>query len=116
MKGHLFVFSGPSGVGKGTILRKVLKRLDNITFSVSCTTRKPCAEDIEGKSIKEKIELLQKHRRDQWHQLKMAVYKRRGWNKNGIPTLATVKRLGIDYPEVVELLNRHLKPEDEFTD
>lgn len=50
MKGHLFVFSGPSGVGKGTILRKVLKRLDNITFSVSCTTRKPRAEDIEGKS------------------------------------------------------------------
>ena len=46
--------------------------------------------------------------------LKMAVYKRRGWNKNGIPTLATVKRLGLDYPDVVELLKKHLKPEDEF--
>ena len=44
------------------------------------------------------------------------MYKRRGWNKNGIPTLKTVKRLGIDYPEVVALLEKHLKPEDEFED
>lgn len=72
--------------------------------------------DINGLSVKEKIDLLQKHRREQWHMLKMAVYKRRGWNKNGIPTLATVKRLGIDYPDVVALLEKHLKPEDEFED
>jgi aldehyde:ferredoxin oxidoreductase len=32
------------------------------------------------------------------------VYKRRGWTTDGIPTLATVKRLGIDFPEVVALL------------
>ncbi len=70
--------------------------------------------DIEGLSVKEKIELLQKYRRGQWQELKMAVYKRRGWNKNGIPTLETVKRLGLDYPDVIELLNKHLKPEDEF--
>ena len=70
--------------------------------------------DIEGLSVKEKIALLQKYRRGQWQELKMAVYKRRGWNKNGIPTLETVKRLGLDYPDVVELLQKHLKPEDEF--
>ena len=70
--------------------------------------------DIEGLSVKEKITLLQKYRRGQWQELKMAVYKRRGWNKNGIPTLETVKRLGLDYPDVVELLQKHLKPEDEF--
>ncbi|MDO9544041.1 MAG: aldehyde ferredoxin oxidoreductase C-terminal domain-containing protein, partial [Synergistaceae bacterium] len=75
---------------------------------------KEFGEEIEGKSVKEKITLLQKHRRAQWEQLKAAVYKRRGWNKNGIPTLKTVKRLGIDYPEVVALLEKHLKPEDEF--
>ena len=45
-----------------------------------------------------------------------AVYKRRGWNHNGIPTLETVKRLGIDTPEVVELLQKHLKPEDDWKD
>ncbi|NLL40287.1 MAG: aldehyde:ferredoxin oxidoreductase, partial [Synergistaceae bacterium] len=77
---------------------------------------KEFGEEIEGKSVKEKITLLQKHRRAQWEQLKAAVYKRRGWNKNGIPTMKTVKRLGIDYPEVVALLEKHLKPEDEFED
>ena len=77
---------------------------------------KEFGETIEGKSVKEKIDLLQKHRRSQWEELKMAVYKRRGWNKNGIPTMATVKRLGIDYPDVVALLEKNLKPEDEFTD
>ncbi len=77
---------------------------------------KEFGETIEGKSVKEKIDLLQKHRRSQWEELKMAVYKRRGWNKNGIPTMATVKRLGIDYPDVVALLEKNLKPEDEFVD
>lgn len=67
-----------------------------------------------GMSVKDKIAALQKHRRKQWEDLKDAVYKRRGWNRNGIPTLETVKRLGIDYPDVVELLKKHLKPEDEF--
>ena len=71
-------------------------------------------ESTEGLSVREKIDLLQKHRREQWEMLKMAVYKRRGWNKNGIPTLETAHRLGIDYPDVVELLKKHLKPEDEF--
>ena len=68
----------------------------------------------EGLSVKEKIERLQTHRRGQWEQLVDKVYARRGWNRNGIPTLGTVRRLGIDYPDVVELLERNLKPEDEF--
>jgi aldehyde:ferredoxin oxidoreductase len=68
----------------------------------------------EGLSVKEKIERLQTHRRAQWEQLVDKVYARRGWNRNGIPTLDTVRRLGIDYPDVVELLERNLKPEDEF--
>lgn len=41
MKGTLYIFSGPSGVGKGTILKEALRRLDNIKYSVSCTTRAP---------------------------------------------------------------------------
>ncbi|ACZ19036.1 aldehyde ferredoxin oxidoreductase family protein [Thermanaerovibrio acidaminovorans] len=70
--------------------------------------------DPQGLSVKEKIEKLQAHRRAQWEKLVDAVYKRRGWNKNGIPTLETVKRLGIDTPEVVEVLKKHLRPEDEW--
>ena len=40
-KGKLYVISGPSGAGKGTICKKVLEADDNIRFSVSMTTRNP---------------------------------------------------------------------------
>ncbi|MDO4833693.1 MAG: guanylate kinase [Bacillota bacterium] len=40
-RGKLYVISGPSGAGKGTICRKVLEEDSNIRFSVSMTTRKP---------------------------------------------------------------------------
>jgi aldehyde:ferredoxin oxidoreductase len=35
------------------------------------------------------------------------VYERRGWNQDGIPTLATVRALGIDFPDVVEVIRAH---------
>jgi aldehyde:ferredoxin oxidoreductase len=63
--------------------------------------------DIQGKSTAEKIAILRKFREEAFEQLKDAVYKRRGWTKDGIPTLATVKRLKIDFPDVVELLKSH---------
>jgi len=49
MKGHLFVFSGPSGAGKGSVLTKVLASIDNLEYSVSCTTRKPRPGDVNGR-------------------------------------------------------------------
>jgi aldehyde:ferredoxin oxidoreductase len=60
--------------------------------------------DPEGMSTPDKVAALRKYREDQYSLLQDAVYERRGWTQNGIPTLATVKRLGIDYPDVVELL------------
>jgi len=48
MKGILFVISGPSGAGKGTILERVLKNRQNIEFSVSATTRSPRPGEVEG--------------------------------------------------------------------
>lgn len=47
-KGILFTVSGPSGVGKGTVLDHVLKEDGNLQFSVSVTTRKPREGEIEG--------------------------------------------------------------------
>jgi len=49
-KGTLFVFTGPSGTGKGTVLAKVLPRLEKMHYSVSATTRAPREGEIEGKS------------------------------------------------------------------
>ena len=47
-KGRLFVISGPSGVGKGTVCKLILSRNDDIKLSVSATTRAPRCEDTEG--------------------------------------------------------------------
>ncbi len=47
-KGKLIVISGPSGVGKGTICKELIARYENISVSVSATTRKPRCEDKEG--------------------------------------------------------------------
>ena len=47
-KGRLFVISGPSGVGKGTVCRMLLSRNDDLKLSVSATTRAPRSEDTEG--------------------------------------------------------------------
>ncbi len=48
-KGSLIVISGPSGAGKGTVIKEVLKQ-DKIWLSVSVTSRLPRDGDIEGKS------------------------------------------------------------------
>ena len=63
--------------------------------------------DIAGKSTEEKVAILRKLREGLYEKLKDAVYKRRGWTNNGIPTVETVKRLGIDFPEILELLKTH---------
>ncbi len=44
----LFVLSGSSGVGKGTVLKGFLKRNPNFMLSISCTTRKPREGETDG--------------------------------------------------------------------
>ncbi|MDQ7821927.1 MAG: guanylate kinase [Candidatus Eremiobacteraeota bacterium] len=48
MKGILFVVSGPSGAGKGTILETILREAPSVRFSVSATTRSPRQGEREG--------------------------------------------------------------------
>lgn len=49
MKGLLLVVSGPSGVGKGTVLAQLLKRRNDCVFSISATTRPPRPKEKHGK-------------------------------------------------------------------
>ncbi|MDE6691146.1 MAG: guanylate kinase [Clostridia bacterium] len=49
-KGKLLILSGPSGVGKGKIVEKLMLRRPNTSLSVSCTTREPRKEETEGVS------------------------------------------------------------------
>jgi len=47
-RGKLFVLSGPSGAGKGTLRKKVFESVQGIRFSISCTTRPPRQGEREG--------------------------------------------------------------------
>ncbi|KAI4453564.1 guanylate kinase-related [Holotrichia oblita] len=48
-KGNLIIISGPSGVGKGTVRARLFKKHDlNLIYSISCTTRKPRATELDG--------------------------------------------------------------------
>ena len=60
--------------------------------------------DIEGKTTAEKTAIMRQLREEQYEKLQDAVYARRGWTPDGIPTVDTVKRLGIDFDEVLEVL------------
>jgi aldehyde:ferredoxin oxidoreductase len=63
--------------------------------------------DPTGKSTEEKMAALRKYREGEYEKLKDAVYKRRGWTPNGVPTVEKAKALGIDFKDVIELLKRH---------
>jgi aldehyde:ferredoxin oxidoreductase len=63
--------------------------------------------DPEGKNTEEKLKALREYREDRYEKLKDAVYKRRGWTSDGIPSIKTARRLGIDFPEVLEVLKAY---------
>lgn len=46
---RLLAVSGPSGVGKGTLVKTIIKKRDDVVESVSCTTRAPRTGEIDGR-------------------------------------------------------------------
>ena len=60
----------------------------------------------EELSTREKMGYLRKYREDQYEQLLDAVYQRRGWDMNSIPTPEKLHELGIDLPEVLEVVEQ----------
>lgn len=60
--GRLIVITGPSGVGKGTLLRSLLEEHPDLYLSVSVTTRQPRPDEVEGQhyyfSTPEKFEAM----------------------------------------------------------
>lgn len=60
--------------------------------------------DPEGKTTEEKMALHRKYREDRYEKLVDAVYKRRGWTRNGVPKIEHLQKLGMDLPELIELV------------
>ena len=48
-RGKLIILSGPSGVGKSTVVAKTMELRDDLCFSVSVTTRPPRPGEVDGK-------------------------------------------------------------------
>src|SRR5262245_54733577 len=48
MSSKVFVITGPSGVGKGTLIKELLARCPNLELSISATTRQPRAGEVGG--------------------------------------------------------------------
>lgn len=61
--------------------------------------------DPEGKTTREKMKLVREYREDRYESLLDAVYKRRGWNNNGVPTIGFLKKIGMDFLEVIEVVS-----------
>ena len=62
----------------------------------------------ETMDLDEKIAKLRSYREDQYEQLMDAVYRRRGWTMNGIPTPERLKEIGMDLPQLLEVVEPKL--------
>jgi guanylate kinase len=49
MESKLLVVSGPSGVGKGTLVKRLVQKRNDVVESVSCTTRAPREGELHGR-------------------------------------------------------------------
>ena len=65
--------------------------------------------DPASMSTEEKMNELRKYREAQYEMLMDAVYERRGWDMNSIPTVEKLHELGMDLPEVVEVVEQAQK-------
>jgi aldehyde:ferredoxin oxidoreductase len=60
--------------------------------------------DPKGKSTEEKMAITRKYREEQYEKLLDAVYERRGWTNNGVPKIEHLKKIGMDLPELIEVI------------
>jgi len=64
--------------------------------------------DPNGLSTSEKVRILRAHREKEYSKLQDAAYLRRGWTKNGIPTVEHLNKIGMDLPQVLAVVQRKL--------
>jgi len=70
--------------------------------------REKAGVDPKGMDVAEKVRQLREFREAEYESLTDAAYKRRGWTPEGVPTLDHLKKIGMDLPEVLEVVRRFL--------
>lgn len=64
--------------------------------------------DPKKMNLEEKMVATREYRMSQYIKLMDTVYKRKGWSDQGVPTIKKLKELGMDFPEVIEVVKRYL--------
>jgi len=67
--------------------------------------------DPAGRTTAGKLRLLQESRQARYEKMTDVVYEEKGYDRNGIPTLATLKRFGFDTPELIRIVENARKGE-----
>lgn len=99
-KGNLFVISGPSGAGKGTLVARLLQEVPDAWLSISATTRQPRKGEIEGTHYYFKTPEDFKSLIEQDGLLEWAVY---GGNYYGTPRANVEERVASGNQVVLEI-------------
>ena len=69
-------------------------------------------KDVETMTIQEKLHILYEYRRDQYEKLTDAVYYRRGWTPNGVPTPQKMKQLGFTDKRMLSMLKEKIATDE----
>lgn len=112
----LLIITGPSGVGKTTIIKELLKAEPNLRYSVSLTTRQPRADEVDGVDYHfvSRQEFLQKIKNDEFVEWSEVYGEYYGRLKSDLDELALRGDVvvGIDIQGALKLLNTY--PEGVF--
>lgn len=60
--------------------------------------------NLTDRTTEEKLSVLRKYREEQYEKLLDAVYERRGWNRNGVPKIEFLKKIGMDLPDLIDIV------------
>jgi guanylate kinase len=100
MASKVFVITGPSGVGKGTLIKELLKEVPNLELSISATTRSPREGEVNGRDYHFLTPEEFERRKEEDDFLEFATY---SGNRYGTLRSEVERRLAAGHSVVLEI-------------